>query len=250
MKSISLMTLLLLLVVLPIARFSTERSSVSEDSTQKDCPRVMVSCPDGGKEGESITVTANVSGGDPKVTPTYSWSISAGTITSGQGTSSITIDTTGLGGQTITATVEVGGYASQCPRTASCTTVVAPPAARSRMFDGYGEINLVEEHRRLDRYTVALQNEPPTQGFIIAYGGRCTPSGEGQRRADRTKEYLVNTRGVDGSRLVKVDGGLRECLEMELWIVPQGAESPALSPTVAQPGGSLCSRTAPRRCQR
>ncbi len=45
---------------------------------------------------------------------TYNWSVSAGTITSGQGTSTITVDTTGLGGQSVTATVSIGGADPSC----------------------------------------------------------------------------------------------------------------------------------------
>jgi hypothetical protein len=50
---------------------------------------------------------------------TFNWSVSGGTITSGQGTPNITIDTRGLRGQTVTATVEVGG--DGCTRVASCS---------------------------------------------------------------------------------------------------------------------------------
>src|SRR6185436_4237485 len=70
------------------------------------CPTVSVSCPSDVDQGSPITFTASV-GGDANVT--YNWSVSAGTISSGQGTSSISVDTAGLGGQTVTATVELGG---------------------------------------------------------------------------------------------------------------------------------------------
>src|SRR6185436_12912020 len=68
------------------------------------CASVTVSCPSDVDQGSPITYTA--AAGDGSVT--YNWSVSAGTITSGQGTSSIQVDTAGLGGQTVTATVEVG----------------------------------------------------------------------------------------------------------------------------------------------
>ena len=83
--------------------------------TPPPCPTVSVSCPDTGTVGQPVTFTANVSGGDANVTATYNWTVSAGTISSGQGTSSITVDTTGVaGGSTITATVDVGGYDRSC----------------------------------------------------------------------------------------------------------------------------------------
>jgi hypothetical protein len=174
--------------------------------------------------GAPITFTANVAGGDANVTPTYNWSVSAGTISSGQGTSSITVDTTGIGGQSVTATVEVGGYPPSCnPTTASCTTQVRTPRADCRKFDSYGNIKFNDEKARLDNYAIQLQNEPGSTGYIIAYGS-CT--GEGQARADRAKDYLVNTRGIDAGRIVTINGGCRSELTVDLWICPAGATAP------------------------
>ena len=72
--------------------------------------------------GQPVTFTASVTGGPEGFAPTYNWSVSAGTITSGQGTSTITVDTAGLGGQTVTATVSIGGADPTCTATNSCTT--------------------------------------------------------------------------------------------------------------------------------
>ncbi|HVF51023.1 MAG TPA: hypothetical protein VNA19_13095 [Pyrinomonadaceae bacterium] len=194
------------------------------------CPTVRVSCPDTGTIGQPVTFTADVSGGDPNVTPTFNWSVSNGTISSGQGTSSITVDTTGVTG-TITATVDVGGFARDCPASASCT-VSFPVTPVFRKFDEYGNIRFNDEKARLDNFAVALQNEPGAQGYIIAYGGRRGRSGEAQARADRARDYLVNERQIDASRIVTVDGGFRENLTVELYIVPQGATPPTASPNV------------------
>jgi hypothetical protein len=196
------------------------------------CPEVRVSCPSDVQVGSPITFTAQISGGDPNVTPTFNWTVSAGTITSGQGTGSITVDTTGLGGQTVTATLDVGGYDRTCATSASCTTQVLPGPPPARKIDEYGNIRFNDEKARLDNFAIELQNDPTAQGYIIAYGGRRGRAGEAQRRADRAKDYLVNTRGVDASRIVTVDGGFREDLTVELWIVPQGATAPSASPTV------------------
>jgi hypothetical protein len=206
------------------------------------CPTVRVSCPDTGTTGQPVTFTADVSGGDPNVTPTFNWSVSAGTISSGQGTSSITVDTTGVTG-TITATVDVGGYGTACSTSQSCT-VSFPTAPVNRKFDEYGNIRFNDEKARLDNFAIALQNEPGAQGHIIAYGGRRGRAGEAQARADRARDYLVNTRGIDPGRIVTVDGGFRENLTVELWIVPTGAPAPTASPTV---DASEVQTTTPRR---
>jgi hypothetical protein len=205
------------------------------------CPTISVSCPDSVDQGAPLTISSSVSGGNV----TYSWSVSAGTITGGQGTSSITIDTAGLGGQTVTATLEVGGLDPACTRTASCSTQVTAPAAPASKFDEYGNIRFNDEKARLDNYAIQLQNQPGAQGYIVAYG---TCAGEAQARADRAKDYLVNTRGIDAGRLVTVDGGCRSDLTVELWVVPTGATAPAASTdNIISPCPECKKKATPRR---
>ncbi|MFN2455201.1 MAG: hypothetical protein ABR577_13365 [Pyrinomonadaceae bacterium] len=230
--------------------FSSTTTTVTEcviAPTPAPCPTVTVNCPtEITAPGTPITFTANLSGDTGGSTPTYNWTVSAGTISSGQGTPSITVDTTGLAGQSITATVNVGGLAANCAPSASCTSSVAPPAVGPTKFDEYGNVNFNDEKARLDNYAIQLQNDPNTQGYIIAYGGRRGRTGEAQARADRAKNYLVNTRGIDPGRIMTVDGGFREDLAVELWLVPQGATPPTASPTL-QPGDVQTTNAPARR---
>ncbi|MDQ3666030.1 MAG: PKD domain-containing protein [Acidobacteriota bacterium] len=208
------------------------------------CPTVAVSCPSEVEEGSPITFNASVTGGPSSMMPTYNWSVSAGTITNGQGTSSITVDTAGLGGSSVTATVEVGGVEPACGRTASCSASVKQVARpEPTRFDEYGDIRFNDEKARLDNYAIQLQNQTGSQGYIIAYG---TCEGAGQARAERAKNYLVNTRGIEAGRITTVDGGCRPDLSVELWIVPTGANPPAVSTDNAVSPCPEC-RRAPRR---
>jgi hypothetical protein len=184
------------------------------------CPTVSVDCPSEADDPGTVTFKANFRQGTPQVSPTYNWSVSAGTITSGQGTDTITVDTTGKGGQTITATVELGGIDPSCGRTASCSTPVKAPPQRPRKFDEYGNIRFNDEKARLDNFAIQLQNEPSSRGAIVGYGSCGT---EGTTRANRAKDYLVNTRGLDAGRIDVIDGGCLPDLLVQLWIVPQGA---------------------------
>jgi hypothetical protein len=213
------------------------------------CPTITVDCPSGlTLSGSPVTFTANVSGGDANVTPTYNWTVSAGTISSGQGTSSITVDTAGLAsGSSITATVSVGGLDPSCTASASCTAGINAPEG-PRKFDEYGNIKRNDEKARLDNFANELQANPGAQGYIIGYGGRRGRAGEAQARADRAKDYLVNSRGIDAGRLVTVDGGFREEATTELWIVPAGATPPTASPTVD--ASEVQTTRAPRRTTR
>jgi hypothetical protein len=177
------------------------------------------------------------------VTPTYNWSVSAGTITSGQGTSTITVDTTGLGGQSVTATVTAGGFDPSCSTASSCTTNVRPKPEEASKFDEYGNIKFNDEKARLDNYAIALQNKPGSTGTIVVYGS-C--EGEGQARADRAKDYLVNTRGIEAGRITTVDGGCASELKVQLWIVPSGATAPTPDAATVSPCPA-CKKAAPKR---
>jgi hypothetical protein len=183
------------------------------------CGKVSATGADGADDGTPITFHAVYEQGTPTVSPTYSWSVSAGTITGGQGTDTITVDTKGTGGQTITASVELGGLDPTCSHSAAASTGIKP-VAKPRKFDEYGNIRFNDEKARLDNFAIQLQNEPSSRGSIVGYGS-C--GAEGTTRANRAKDYLVNTRGIDAGRLDVVDGGCLPDLLVQLWVVPQGA---------------------------
>jgi hypothetical protein len=217
---------------------------IEEGIKAPPCPTsVTVSCPtEPAQAGSPITFTADVAGGPGN--QTYNWSVSAGTISSGQGSSSITVDTTNLAGQSVTATVELGGLDPNCNKTASCTASVAPRNV-SRKFDEYGNIRFNDEKARLDNFAVQLQNEPGATGYIIGYGS-C--DAEGMTRANRAKDYLVNTRGIDAGRIMTVDGGCLPELQVQLWIQPQGAPAPTGDAAgVVSPCPDCKKKPAPRR---
>lgn len=187
------------------------------------CPSVSVSCPEAGTENAPVTFSAVVNGGTPGITATYNWTVSAGRITSGQGTPRITVDTTGLAGQTVRATLDVNGFGMPCP--ASCAVAI-PIVNKPHKFDEYYDIARNDEKARLDNYAIQLQQEPGSQGYVLVYPARKATSTQAQARAQRIVDYLVNTRGLDTSRVVVTMGPAREDWMFELWVVPEGAPPP------------------------
>lgn len=221
-----------------LLNLSLQTSFVSAQQKQPakpDCPVTKVTCPDMVYINDPLVMTANVGGGDSNVTPTYNWSVSAGTIESGQGTSTIAISTKELSeDQSVTATVELGGYSRDCgygQSAASCTTSVMK-RAEARKLDEYGKLLPKDENERLDKFTMELQMDPTAQAYIIAYGGRVSRAGDAQKLADKAKGYLVTKRGVDRDRIVTMDGGYREQPAIELWLVPSRASLPKPTPTI------------------
>ena len=98
---------------------------------ESPCPTVVVSCPERAEPGQPITFQAQVDGGDPTVKVTYTWTVSAGKISGGQGTSMITVDVSDVTRGSITATVSIGGYDPLCDGTASCTARTAGGLAKA-----------------------------------------------------------------------------------------------------------------------
>jgi hypothetical protein len=68
------------------------------------CPSLNLNCPqDSPAAGERITFSVSTSENEPS----FHWEITEGRIVSGQGTSAIIVDTAGLEGKTVTATIEM-----------------------------------------------------------------------------------------------------------------------------------------------
>lgn len=189
------------------------------------CPNVEIICPTNILIDQPLTFSSNVSSTSSGAAPIYNWSVSAGTIIEGQGTPTIKVDTTGLAGQTIKATLSMGGYTMDC--SASCAVSIPVPEAKCRKFDEFPNISRNDEKARLDNYGIELQNDPSSTAYIIVYPGRSGRPGDVQRHTTRMVDYLVNSRGIDARRIVTLVGGVRDELMVELWTCPQGATPPS-----------------------
>ncbi len=211
--------------------------NVVERVVTKKCPYdISVSAPTGEYEDGSLVtfVTLNaVTGGSALLN--YVWNVSPGVarVTSGLGTNAITIDTTGLGGQTITANLEVtdGIYDASCRQRVSASVFVKEvkiEVKESILFDEFPTIANDDDKARLDGYAVELQNNPSYKGYIIMYPGTdsISKTRTPERLAKMALDYLVNQRGIDPSRLSIVQGGSRPRTTYQMWLVPPGAETP------------------------
>jgi hypothetical protein len=186
------------------------------------CPTVSVSGGDLVQPGQPMTFTANVSGGST-ADVTFNWSVSAGTITSGQGTPSITVDTTGLAGQNINASVRIGGFPPTCvcnPEGNATGSVAQPPTPE--LIEEFGKLSNDEVRARLDAFFSTLQNNPTDQGYIINYG----PDRDVTAR-ERLIRNHITLRRFDASRITIVRGGNTGTgINTRLFRVPAGAENP------------------------
>jgi hypothetical protein len=203
------------------------------------CPfPVSISAPNQVTEGEIITYNADVAySGDSALKYTWKVTPSSAHVISGLGTPTLSVDSSGLGGQRIIATLTADDGSSDpaCAQSAQVVSLIAPikkVVIVAREFDECNNCTFDDQKARLDNLAVELQNDPTTRAYIIAYGGRMSPVGQVEKLMNRARDYMVTQRGIDASRLSVVNGGYREDDSVELWIVPSGAAAPQATPTV------------------
>ena len=189
------------------------------------CPAIEIVCPTNIALDEPLTFSSRYTGGVPtNVTPAYNWTVSGGTIISGQGTDTIRVDATGLAGQRIEASLSMSGYNLEC--SATCGVSIPMPKLSSRRFDEFPDISRNDEKARLDNFAIEMQNDPTATAYVIVYPGKTVKRREVQEHAARVVDYLVNSRGIDQHRIVTLVGPAKDNLNVELWVTPQGATPP------------------------
>jgi hypothetical protein len=205
-----------------------------EERTERPCPYdVRVDGPEKVVEGDLITFVA-VNAVSASVPLTYRWRVTPETlpITSGLGTSSITIDTKGIGNQTITAELDVTDdvYGATCQQKNSVSTgVESQVTPKPFRFDAFESKAFDDDKARFDNYVIQLQSIPDSQAYIVMYQGTSRASiarGDVDKLSKRALDYLVKARGVDPRRIQITKWGTRDQTTYELWIVPPGAPPP------------------------
>ena len=205
-----------------------------EERTERACPyNVRVDGPERVAEGDLITfVATNLT---PAAVPlTYRWRVSpdSARITSGLGTSSITVDTKDVGTQEITAELDVTDdvYGATCMQKNSVATgvekIVKPVPFRFDMFESK---SFDDDKARLDNYVIQVQSVPDSQAYIVMYQGTDAASvkrGDVDKLSKRALDYLVKAKGLDPSRIVITKWGTKENTTYELWTIPPGAQPP------------------------
>jgi len=207
--------------------------------------------------GDSSTIT--ISASSPQNRPlTYSYNATAGSI-SGT-TSSTTLSTVGAAPGTITVTC---GVADDKGHNASATTSVnviapppppPPPPVAAPQANNLCSISFERDAARptrvdneakacLDDITLALQRSTDAKLALVgnedakeqkldanrAKGRRARPS-RAELRAINTKDYLVNDKGLDASRIM-VYTGTDDSKTVTTTLIPMGATNPAGSDT-------------------
>ncbi len=196
---------------------------ISFSSLSQDCPKFTIHSPATVTAGEDLSFIVNMEGASDGLT--YNWSISAGTITSGQGTSQITVDTKELGGMTTTATVEVGGLPSNCSGVVSSTVQIMSPSEKviSAKFTTLAALSAAV--KQFITKTDIKNPESRNTAFVYVYKGATTTASQ-LKQINATITTAFEKNGVPSYQYMIKDGGKKKLALVEMYKVPEGAEEP------------------------
>jgi len=214
------------------------------------------------KVGDPVTVSANLNYAGSADNLTYTWTVSPGNarVLGGGGPRdrTVTLDTAGLPVDTpirINLAVDTGFPPERkcnCQMATADIDIYDEPKPEAFQFVAFDDLKA-----RLDNFVIDLQSKPDATAYVIYYSGERCPAGQASRLGERSRDYLVNTRGFDSSRLMVIDGGRSAIDWVELYVVPVGAKAPTPRPGEAPPVRADLSQypciqdlTAPQQPQR
>ncbi|NOT52420.1 MAG: hypothetical protein HOP10_14210 [Chitinophagaceae bacterium] len=187
----------------------------------QNCPVITVTPPlEGVVAGNELVFTAAIKGTSARVT--YNWTISAGTILSGQGTSVIKVATKDLSGMSVTATVAIGGLSGNCSSSSSATTdVVAAPekiiaANYTTPQDLVAVVQKLITEIKLNDHTI------PQTAFIYLYSTT-------DAQLKTMKNTIINTfekNNISALQYIIADGGKKKTASFEMYNLLPGMQEP------------------------
>jgi hypothetical protein len=97
----------------------------------------------------------------------------------------------------------------------------------------YSKISPKEEKTHLEFIYDQLKRSPKgSRVFIIGYGGMDDCPNEATARTNRARDILVNQVGLDPKTIVSIDGGRKNSVSVELYIVPPDGPKPLSTPDI------------------
>ena len=96
-------------------------------------------------------------------------------------------------------------------------------------FDEWHDLLFSDEKARLDNISIAWKDQSRNIIYLIIYAGRRACVGEAKARGIRAKNYLVK-RKVPAAKIIWRDGGFKDEVTTEVWLVPPGAAKPLVFP--------------------
>lgn len=195
--------------------------TVAQKTTDNPCPTVSVEGPSGIIEpGEIAIYSAEVNARGLNITLLYKWTVSAGTIVSGQGTAKIEVRNPT--GWNTTARVEVQGFPIGCPNVDSETgggTGPDLPIPR-KLTEFFGPLT----RANFGDIVGAALREPNSQLYIFLSGTTRNTAQSVRRKRSSIATGALKQLNRDG-RITIIESTKKDDLTV-IWLVPPGASPP------------------------
>lgn len=112
-----------------------------------------------------------------------------------------------------------------------CLNTSAQETPKAVLVDSFNYTNSEEGSARIDNFRNHLNQSPQSAGLVIVYGAKLGKKGAIDAHIRGIKKAFA-LKGIDHQRTPAINGGYREKLMIEFWLIPPGAETPLPSPTV------------------
>jgi outer membrane protein OmpA-like peptidoglycan-associated protein len=210
--------------------------------------------------GDPITVSSQANSPDGRPI-TYSYTTSAGRVT-GSG-AQVQIDTAGAAAGPVNVTctaTDDRGLTANAPATAAIEEPPPPPPQASKIneitYPDTTKPARVDNAAKaiLDDVALRLQREPDAKAVVVGYedpgeaplAKRARVKDLAAQRAVNTKQYLVEDKGIDPTR-IEVRKSSEAGSKSEVWIVPAGANFTMENTTVVDENVVKPPKTPARR---
>ena len=118
----------------------------------------------------------------------------------------------------------------------SAPELEAGESEKTKLIDEFGVLGHCDLTSRFDTFFQELSQQPASIGYVIVYQGTdVLPASYDSPGMERMFINHMYFRNFDSSRVVVINGGFREEVRTELWIVPPGGEEPSPKDTVQAP---------------
>lgn len=225
-------------------------SGIYGQSTDSPCPSITVTGPAGMiSPGDAAQFSASIDGLEGSVGIGYEWSVNAGIIVEGQGTSAISVQTTSENeGMNITATVQVTGIPLGCTMSASEVVGVAANVFVCGLRDEYGPVAWREEQAWLDNFMIQLTFNKGSRGYVHIRIGPTENSTTIKKHIERIlNHFRSRDPKFDMARLIfAIEEDVESTRVTRLTAVSPEAALPECTGCTVQNGRDLLPKPTPR----
>jgi hypothetical protein len=194
------------------------------------CPKIHLDGPAGiGKPGAPEVYSVTLEPTTVALTPVFTWSVHNGTIKSGQGTDRVEVLRSEHFSNT-TVTIEITGLPSGCDFKSSETSSICPAPTAQKLDEINGPLSSISR-ARFERIISDL-NANPTARLVIAISGTkiSAKSSIAAKKHILIKE--ISSKFIEG-QITLIDIETNDD-RVEFWLVPAGADPPAIQGTDAR----------------